>query len=58
MECRIIVMHFSIQVLTGILMNIICVGIVVLTLNTLGIPIFELSSYPIDVLGNCTDSFY
>ena len=46
------------QVLTGILMNIICVGIVVLTLNTIGIPIFGLSSYPTEVLGNCTESLY
>ena len=49
---------FYMQVLTGILMNIICVGIVMLALNTIGIPIFGLSSYPTEVLGNCTDSFY
>ena len=36
-------------------MNIMCVGIVALTLNTIGIPIFGLSSFPFDVLGNCSN---
>lgn len=44
----------KLQVLTGVLMNIMCVGIVLLALNTTGIPIFGLSTFPTDVLGNCT----
>ena len=42
------------QVLTGVLMNAICVGVVVITLNTIGTAVFGLTSFPSDVLGNCT----
>lgn len=34
------------QVLTGVLMNIMCVGIVTLFLNTTGRLIFDLEHYP------------
>ena len=37
-------------------MNIMCVGIVALALNSIGIPIFGLSSFPTDVLGNCSNA--
>ena len=41
-------------------MNVICVGVVVLALNTVGIAVFDLSSFPTDVLGNCSvnSSYY
>lgn len=34
------------QVATGVFMNLLCVGIVTLALNTIGVPIFKLNSFP------------
>ena len=34
------------QVFTGLFMNFACVGIVTLALNTIGVPIFKLNSFP------------
>lgn len=38
--------HCSWQVATGIFMNILCIVIVAIALNTTGVPIFSLDSFP------------
>ena len=43
------------QVLTGVFLNVLCVGIVTLTLNTIGRPIFGLGTFPTDVV-NCSNT--
>lgn len=43
------------MVLTGVFLNVLCVGIVTLTLNTIGRPIFGLGTFPTDVV-NCSNT--
>ena len=43
-----------VQVLTGVFMNLLCVAIVTLALNTLGVPVFSLNNFPSNLSTNST----